>query len=228
MEEYYGALSANERKNRRYYLRLLKKEYETNVEVISDPAWVVREFDRFAEQHKRQWVAQGQSGHFGGWPRALEFNRSLVEAQGKLGRVRFIRILANGEVISSHYSFAFSDKYFWELPARAVDPKWARFGLGHIAVVIKIAEAITEGMCRMEAGLAHYDYKTRLGAKEYSVVTFRIVAAGILARARFALFSLLRACVCLVYQKVWYRRVMPRLAPFFTGPQWRWWLRLDF
>ena len=228
MEEYYGALSANERQKLRYQLRRLKKEYDTNVEIISDPALVVREFDRFAEQHKRQWVAQGQSGHFGGWPRALEFHRSLVEAQGKLGRVRFLRILADGEVISSHYTFAFAEQYFWELPARAVDPKWARFGLGHTAVVIKIAEAIAEGMHRMQAGLAHYDYKIQLGAKEYSVVTFRVVAAGILARARFALFSLLRACVCVVYHKVWFRRVMPKLPPFFTGPQWRWWLRLDF
>jgi hypothetical protein len=228
VEEYYAALSANERKNRRYYLRLLKKEYDTCVETISDPTYVVEEFDRFSQQHKRQWVAQGQSGHFGGWPRALEYNRSLVEAQGKLGRVRFIKLLANGEVISNHYTFAFGDRYFWELPARAVDPKWDRLSLGNTAVTTKVTQAIAEGIHQMEAGLAHYDYKVRLGATEYPVLTFRVVAAGILARARFALFSLVRACVCTVYHKIWYRRVMPKLAPFFIRPQWRWWLRLDF
>jgi CelD/BcsL family acetyltransferase involved in cellulose biosynthesis len=228
MEEYYSALSPSERKNRRYYLRLLQKEYDTKVEITSDPASVVREFDWFAEQHKRQWYAQGQSGHFGGWPRALAFNRSLVEAQGKSGRLRFIRILANGEVISRQYIFAFAERFFWELPARAVDAKWDRFNVGNTAVVILLAQAMAEGIHRVQAGLGHYDYKVRLGAKEYPVVTYRIVAAGVLARTRFALFSLVRNCVCVVYHKMWYRRLVPGLPTFFVRPQWRWWLRLDF
>lgn len=228
MDDYYSALSANERKNRRYYLRRLEKEYDTRVETISDPAMVLEEFDRFAELHKRQWVAQGLSGHFGDWPSALEFNRALVEAHGNLGRVHFIRLVANGEVISSHYTFRFGDRSFWELPARVVGPKWDRLSLGQTSVLIKVSQSITDGIRHMEAGLAHYDYKVRQGAKEYPVVTFRVVAMGVLARARFAWFSLLRTCVCIVYHKIWYRRVMPKLPALFRRPQWRWWLRLDF
>ena len=228
MEEYYNSLSPGERKNRRYYLRRLNKEYTTSIDVVSDPAMVVPEFDRFAELHRQQWLTEGQTGHFGGWPRALEFNRSLVEAQGKLGRIRFIKLVANGEVISAHYTFAFGGRCFWELPARLAEPKWDRLSLGNTSVVIKLAESIAEGLHRVEAGLGHYDYKVQLGAKEYSVVTFRVVAPGIPARTRFALFSLVRACVCLVYHKIWFRRVMPKLSQSFARPQWRLWLRLDF
>lgn len=229
MEDYYASLSKNERKNRRKYeLRLLGKEYETKVEVLSDPTQVSQEFERFAEQHKMQWNAEGKTGHFGAWPRALDYNRALVKAQGGQGRLRFIRITANGEVIANQYTFAFGDRYFWELPSRAVDPKWERFSLGPTGIVTMLEQAMKAGMSRVEGGLAHYDYKVRLGAKEYRTLTFRILASKPAARARFALFSLLRNGWSYGYHKLWYRRIMPRLPRRFWRPQSERWLRLDF
>jgi hypothetical protein len=229
MEDYYASLSKNERKNRRYYeLRLLRKEYETRVDVVSDAAEVSQEFERFAEQHREQWAAEGKTGHFGAWPRALDYNRALVKAQGERGRLRCIRLAANGEVIASLYTFAFGRRYFSELPSRAVDQKWERFSLGPTAIVTMLDQAIKEGINRVEGGLAHYDYKVRLGAREYSTLTFRVVAAKPVARARFALFNFVRQCWSYAYQKLWYRRVMPRLPRAFWRPQSERWLRLDF
>jgi CelD/BcsL family acetyltransferase involved in cellulose biosynthesis len=229
IEEYYATLSKNERKNRRKYdLRLLKKEHETRVDVLSEPHLVSEELERFARQHSRQWATERRPGHFGAWPRALEFNRALVDTQGKLGRLRFIRIVADGQVVCSQYTFAFGNRYYWELPARTVESGWERFSLGPTGIVTMLAQGIAEGMSRVEGGLAHYDYKVRLGAKEYATFTFRIVAARPLARVRFAIFSLARLSVSLVYHKVWYRRLMPRLPRVFWRPQWRLWLRLDF
>lgn len=229
MEDYYASLSKNERKHRRKYeLRLLKKEYETHVDVVSDAAEVSQEFERFAEQHREQWGAEGKAGHFGAWPRALEYNRALVKAQSARGRLRFIRILANGEVISNQYTFAFGGRYFWELPSRALDQKWERFSLGPTGIVTMIEQAMKEGMSRVEGGLAHYDYKVRLGAREYSTLTFHILGATPMARARFALFAFFRNCWSYGYHKLWYRRVMPRLPRMFWQPQSERWLRLDF
>lgn len=229
MEDYYAALSKNERKNRRKYeLRLLKKEYEIHVDVVGDAAAVSQEFERFAEQHREQWNAEGKTGHFGAWPRALDYNRALVKAQGEQGRLRFIRITANGEVIANQYSFAFGDRYYWELPSRAVDQKWERFSLGPTGIVTMIEQALKAGMRRVEGGLAHYDYKVRLGAREYRTLCFRIVRAKRTARVRFALFSLLRTCWSYGYHKLWYRRVMPRLPRGFWRPQSESWLRMDF
>jgi CelD/BcsL family acetyltransferase involved in cellulose biosynthesis len=229
MEEYFSALSKNERKNRRKYeLRLLKKEHDTQQDVVCDESGVSAELEQFAEQHRRQWLAEGRTGHFGAWPGALAFNRALVNAQARLGRVRFIRIVADGQVVANQYTFVFAGRYYWELPARAVDPKWDRFSLGPTAIVTMLGDAITEGMDRVEGGLAHYDYKLRLGAKEYAAPTYRIVAAGIPSRARFAIMSLVRRCADLAYHKVWYRRIAPRLPAWFWRHQPRWWLRLDF
>jgi len=229
MDDYYASLSKNERKNRRKYeLRLLKKEFETQVHVETNPEKVAQEFEHFAVQHAEQWAAEGKTGHFGAWPRALDYNRALVKAQGEAGRVRFIRILANGTVIANQYTFAFGDRYFWELPSREVDPKWERFSLGPTGIVTMIEQAAKEGIAAVEGGLAHYDYKLRLGATEHSVFTFRILSARRSAKVRFALFSLLRTCWSYVYHKVWYRRIMPRLPRAFWRPQADQWLRLDF
>ena len=95
-------------------------------------------------------------------------------------------------------------------------------------IVTMIDQAVREGMSRVEGGLSHYDYKVRLGAREYSTLTFRIVSAKPVARARFALFSVLRNCWSYGYHKLWYRRVMPRLPRRFWEPQSERWLRIDF
>jgi CelD/BcsL family acetyltransferase involved in cellulose biosynthesis len=229
MEDYFDGLSKNERKNRRKYeLRLLSKEFTAKVDIVSDPARVEEEFDHFVQQHTLHWVNQGKPGHFGAWPRATEFNRALVRAHGKLGRMRFIRILANDQVIANQYTFAFGNSYWWELPARAVGQEWERFSLGPTGIVTMIAAAINEGKARLEGGLAHYDYKLRLGAKEYAVKKLRVLANRSGSARRMRVYELCRLVLSYGYHKVWYRRVSPVLPKALRGPLWTAWLRLDF
>lgn len=228
MAQYFDSLTKKERKNRQYSLRLLERECQSKIDLVCDPASISEEFERFAEQHRQQWSLEGKAGHFGAWPRGLDYNRALVRAQAERGRLRFIRILANNEVIASQYTFAFGGRYFWELPSRAVDPKWDRFSLGPTGLVTLIDQAIKEGVARVEGGLGHYDYKLRLGAKEYTTLTFRIVSAKPIARVRFALFSILRTCWSYLYHKLWYRRLMPRLPRACWRPQSERWLQMDF
>jgi hypothetical protein len=186
------------------------------------------EFERFVPQHTAQWGCQGKPGHFGAWPDALEFNRALVQAQCKLGRTRFIRILVDNQVISSQYAFAFGDSYFWELPARATGDQWERFSLGPTGIVTMIAAGITEGRKRIEGGLAHYDYKLRLNAREHATRTFRLISARARSRVASRVLNLWRLSFLLGYHKIWYRRVAPHLPRRFWGPQWKSWLKLDF
>jgi hypothetical protein len=228
IDQYFSSLSKNERKHRRKYeLRTLAKEYETRVEIVRDASQTAGEFERFAEQHRTQWAAEGRTGHFGAWPLGLEFNRALVAALSPLGRLRFIRIVANGAMIANQYVFVLGDRYFWELPSRVVDANWDRFSLGPSAIVTMLGQAIGEGMTRVEGGLAHYDYKVRLGATEYPTKTFRIIAQGKAPRLRVAALLLVRDAMSVCYHKLWYRRIVPRLPASWWRPQWRWWLRLD-
>lgn len=228
MADYFESLSKNERKNRRKYeLRLLKKDHAVRVEVLNDSERVSQTFEEFVVQHALYWQAQGKPGHFGAWPKATEFNRALVKAHGKLGRLRFIQILADEQVVASQYTFAFGNSYFWELPSRLVGGDWEKFSLGPTGIVTMIDEAIKEGKKRLEGGLAHYEYKIRLGAKEYAVRRVRVIANRAGSRMRVKLYNALRLCLLYGYHKIWYRRITPRLPAFFRKPQWLFWLRLD-
>lgn len=227
-EEYFASLSRNERKKRKLELRLLHKEHSAKVEVVRESPALEEEFSRFVTQHTTQWNAQGKPGHFGAWPRGAEFNLALVKAHAALGRVRFVRIIANGQVVTSDYVFAFGPSWFAELPARAMGAEWEGLSLGLVGLVTTVESAIREGATTLHGGIGHYEYKLRLGAREHGLVRLRAVANRTSSRLRVALFKAVRLCVLFGYHKIWYRRLQPRFPLVFNRPQWRLWLRLDF
>ena len=228
IDAYFQSLSRNERKNRKADLKKLQAEYGGRVEVVHAPVQLEAEFEAFRQQHAAQWVPEGKSGHFGAWPRAAEFNRALVQAHGRLGRVRFVRILASGKTIANLYAYVFGGCYYCELPARSLDPQWDRFSLGPAGIVATISAAIGDGMTRMEGGLSHYDYKLRLNAQEYATTIIRLVANRPSSRLRFSVFIRLRACAQFAYDALWRERLLPHLPACLRRPQWRAWLALDF
>jgi len=229
MEDYYASLSKNERKNRRKYeLRLLKKEYDVQVEVCRDPALAEKEFEAFVAQHTAQWQAERKPGHFVAWPHGKEFNLALVRSQSRAGRLRLIRIIANGQVISYQYAFVFGNTWYWELPSRRIGEQWERFSLGPSGIVTMIDLAIQEGMVKLEGGIGHYDYKVRLGGKELAVSGYRVVRAEGTSRGRVRLFDWIHRGLELVCHKIWYRRIHPLLPVSLRGAQPTAWLRYEF
>jgi CelD/BcsL family acetyltransferase involved in cellulose biosynthesis len=228
MDKYFEGLSKSERKKRKYEFRLLRKESDVKVDVLKDPRALDGEFGRFATQHTAQWEVEGKAGHFGAWPRGLEFNQALVKAHGPLDRVRFVRIIANGKVVSNQYVFAFGDSWYWELPARAMGPQWERLSLGPAGLITTVEAAIQEGKRRLDGGIGHYEYKVKLGAKEHQLFRIHILANRVGSRFRMALFNALRCVLLYGYHKIWYQRIQPRLPAALRKPQWWLWLRLDF
>jgi CelD/BcsL family acetyltransferase involved in cellulose biosynthesis len=228
MDEYFEGLSKTERKKRKYELRLLQKECDIKVDVLKDGRGLDEEFSRFVSQHTAQWNAEGKAGHFGAWPKGREFNQALVKAQGALGRVRFVRIIADGQVVSNQYVFAFGDSWYWELPARAMGREWERLSLGPAGLITTIESAIQEGKRRLEGGIGHYEYKVKLGAKEHKLLRIHALANRPATRLRMLLFTALRTCLVYGYHKIWYRRIAPHLPDAAQHPQWTLSLRLDF
>src|SRR5204862_8222110 len=55
--------------------------------------------------------------------------------------------------------------------SRSIGESWERFSLGPTGIVNMISSAMEEKLARIEGGLAHYDYKLRLNAKEYPART---------------------------------------------------------
>ena len=228
MEQFFDAMDKAERKKRKYEMRLLAKEEAIARDVVQANEDVEAEFERFAALHAFQWSDKGKLGHFGSWPRGLQYNLALVRAMARLGRVRFVRILAGGEVISSQFGFVFGQTWFWELPARLMDKKWNRYSLGTTGFFSLAEEAIKEGKTCIEGGIAHYDYKQKLGGTEYGLDVLRVVSKRSASKVRTLLYGWLRKCLQIAYYKIWYARVSPRLPAALRGPIWSFYLRLDF
>jgi CelD/BcsL family acetyltransferase involved in cellulose biosynthesis len=228
-EGYLGSLSKNERKNRRkYQLRYLKKSFAIQTDILTSWNEIREEFQKFVEMHTAQWRSEGKPGHFGAWPKSVDFNFALVKQLSEQGRVRLIRIRADDEAISYQYSFAFGDCYFWQLPARKIGASWEQYSLGSTSLVNMIKIAIEEGMKRIEAGLAHYDYKIRLGAKEYPATTIFFTANDLGSRFRYFIFRSIFSVINVIYYKIWYRRLQPHLPKRLQPGIWSLWIRFSF
>lgn len=225
MEAYLSSLN----KKRKYDSAVLGKEYPIKVEVVpSNSPNLDQEFSDFAEHHALQWQAEGMLGHFAAWPKGLAYNRALIQAQAKRGRVRMIKIWAGEEVVCRQYIFSFGGRWWWELPSRSVGEKWDRLSVGPAGIVVMIGEAIKEGVREIEGGLGHYEYKLRFKADEHRVHLFRAASLRPESAFRQKVFGAFQWLLQTITLKIWYRRVQPHLPPGLRKSQSLTCLRYDY
>ena len=223
-EAHIVALDKQQRQNYRRQLKLLNKDFNVESNIVRDSQHAKEAFATFKSAHDCQWQADGRLGHFGDWPRSELFNTELVDELARLGRFRMIRLSANGEVVTTQYAFVFGDRCYWRLPARATERRWDRYGLGVLGLMQLIEAMIGEGVHRLEAGLGHYDYKVRFGGQELQSSSVLVVSNRHRSILRARLFLRLSDLLHLVYYRIWFLKLAPRLR-FSQGPLWRIWIR---
>jgi CelD/BcsL family acetyltransferase involved in cellulose biosynthesis len=215
------------RKQRDQFLRLcrgLERSHQVDTVVFCDPDSAADAFARFKSLHEVQWRNDGKLGHFGDWPGATAFNADLVAVMSRLGRLRFVDLVADGTTISSQYAFVFNGCCYWRLPARAIGSEWGRFSLGRLGLIQLIESMIGEGVTRMEAGMGHYDYKLHLGGQELSCKSSVVVSTRAGDARRMRLFLRMSDILHLLYYRIWFLRLADRW-PSLRGPLWRTWVR---
>ncbi len=223
-DAYLASLSRNQRSNIHKGWRRLRDDFHVEVELITDPDAALAEFDEFVPMHARQWESRGGLGHFGDWPGAASFNRSLVSAMSHANRVRMLRVRADSCVIARQYSFTFGNTYHCRLAARVTDERWQHYGLGCLSLTKLFEHAIDEGKQIIDAGVGHYDYKLRLGGSQQRVRSILLAANRDDALRRAELFCSLAAVLDRAYYKLWFCRIAPRL-PRRRRPLSRTWMR---
>lgn len=227
-EQFFASIDAKERKVRRKKLRDLEAKGPLRVEVLREPLAVEQGFQHFVRQHAAQWEAEGRPGHFHAWPRALEFHRELVKAQARLQRVRLMCLLVGEQNIATQYGFAFGKNLYAELPSRATGPEWDRLSLGCSSQVKLLESAIAEGFETMESGLGHYEYKVLLGGREHRAVNMRLHSSRRSSQFRTRGCSAMRDLLVVTSQKLWYKRISPRLPKALRSGQSETTLNFDF
>lgn len=222
--DYLQKIGSRQRGN---YGRAMKQFANTcriETDVVSVSSEVRPEFERFAALHGKQWRHEGKLGHFGDWPRAMAFNRDLVESLSLQDKVRFYRILADGKVAISQYCFVHGGVNYWRLPARATNPEWEKLSLGKMGLVKMVEDAITEQISAIEGGRGHYDYKVQLGGREWPLRTIQIMRRGQAVRARVMLFRALAKWLNLAYYRVFFARLAPHVR-LLRRSLWSIWIR---
>lgn len=223
-EDYLKSLDKKQRSNFKRMMEQSSKAYRVTFDTLSAAEQMTPEFELFCQQHEVQWRADGKLGHFGDWPHAREFNRDLIRAFATQGNVRFYRILANNQVISSQYCYVFGQTVYWRLPARIRNSEWDRFSLGTMGLIRMIESLITEGVNTIEAGRGHYGYKIQHGAREWPMYTIHFMRRGFGVSLRVLLFKRFAALLNLVYYKVLFIRLAHRI-PLMQRPLWKFWVR---
>jgi CelD/BcsL family acetyltransferase involved in cellulose biosynthesis len=220
---YVAGLNKRQRQNYRRDINLLNKSFNVGKDVVREPSDLLDAFESFKLLHDRQWKAEGKLGHFGDWPNSVAFNNDLVLALSPHDRCRILRLLLDGRLVALQYVFLFGDSCYWRLPARIVDDGLARFGLGRIGLMQLIEGVIDEGFRRIEAGRGHYEYKLQLGGEELEARSIIIGTRRLGAALRTWLFFKLSDILHLVYYRIWFLRLAPRLR--ISRPLWRIWIR---
>ncbi len=223
-DEYVGSLNKRQRGNLRRDLNLINRSFQMTQEVITDEIAVKHEFGKFVQMHSEQWRSEGKLGHFDDWPLGTEFCARMVVEQAKRGRLRLIRLLADGKAVSYQLCYVFAGRWHWRLPARLVGSDWRKYGLGRIGLIKEIEIALAEGIHEIEAGAGHYDYKVKLGGKEFPLYVIMLIRKQLFCRLRASLFVSLSSLLNYCYYRIWFTRIAPKL-PFKRRPLWMLWIR---
>lgn len=221
---YLAGISRNERGAYRREERRLEECGRVRLAQISDPDEIGSAFERFVTLHHDQWSQTGKLGHFGDWPKSLAFTRDVLCVVASQERAAIAEISVGQAVVAMQLNFRFGRSAYWRLSARSPAPEWDRHGLGRVALVRQIEQAIASGVRRIEAGSGHYPYKLRLGGVEYPLYSILVACNQRWPRLKARLLAIYADVLNLLYYRIWFCRLAPRL-PLPRRPLWKSWIR---
>jgi CelD/BcsL family acetyltransferase involved in cellulose biosynthesis len=222
--DYLQTLSKNERRKLRREEKVLQRQHAVSHCFHTDANALMTAFNRFVRMHEMVWRTQGKLGHFGDWPRATEFHRTLISALSVHGRVYLSELRGDGEVLASGYRFRFGKMVHWFLSARAIAPEWGTIGLGRLLFAAEMKHDIELGASLVDGLGGYYDYKVKLGARLTEKRTIIAARREPWSRLRVCLFRKAAWVVNKGYYRLWFARLGPMLG-VLRGPLWRSWIR---
>lgn len=221
LETYIGSMNKATRKHVRSSRHRLSRDFDLRFERAENEPGA---FDAFVDMHTRQWQAFHKLGHFDDWPGGRAYQREQAETQGRQGRLRLYRLMLDGAPVVYRYGYLFAGRYHSFLPAREVNPQLDRYSLGQTSHVLTAERLLEEKACEIDSGPGHYPHKLQLGGEERDLVSVLVSADGRRCRLRVSALQLLSRLVHLLYYRIWFNRLAPRL-PFPRKPLWKLWIR---
>lgn len=221
-ETYLEGMPTGERSNIRRRERKLQDLHPRTMLACDDD--LDMHFDVFMQQHQAQWKSEGHLGHFGDWPRAVEFHKEMARELLRLDRLQLLRIDTDHGAVGYQYNYLFGKRVYWILGSRSADTRWDSASPGQRLHCATVRLAMAEGRTEIDAMRGMYEYKVRMGGvvKQLQSVTAISRRRGSALRVRG-----FRACarlLHLLYYRIWFGRLAPHF-PYLERPLWTKWIR---
>jgi CelD/BcsL family acetyltransferase involved in cellulose biosynthesis len=222
-----------------YLARLTKArrgQFRRNVRALTDGFAMTREdsvpdaaeFDAFIKFHGLQWQASGRGGHFSDWPGSAAFYHDLAAQTANAKLVQLDRLNGTGGALATEFSLISGRTAHWRLPARRLDAEIDRLSAGKVVFLLMFERMVADGITRIEAGRGEYEYKTDYGGQTVLVHRLIVHRSNGMARRRLKLLLEWADLLNLVYYRLWFLKLSPRLRKLVGGgprPLWRQWIR---
>ena len=226
-DEFLKRLSKKRSSQFRRDLHGLGEAFDMMATKISPDA---RAFDDFVHLHNQQWQAVGRGGHFVDWPGSVAFHLDVLRESDGLQ----LHVL-NGTVdedsaipLASQFVLEASGRAHWRLPARRIDSIAERLSIGKVGLLLMIRQLIDDGVTLIEAGRGDYSYKLDYGGRSVPVHRLIVIPETPAGRMRLQLLLGWSDLLNLLYYRVWFLKLAPRLRKATGGkprPLWRLWIR---
>jgi CelD/BcsL family acetyltransferase involved in cellulose biosynthesis len=226
-DAYFAALSKSRRREYRKDLSKLEERHRLDNRT-SVPETVEARLQAFIKLHTDQWQAIGKAGHFGDWPGSAAFYADVTSRLATSGRATLEEHCADGTPLSTQLAFRQGARAYWRLIARTLDPELVQFGVGRVGLVERVRLLIGDGVRLVEAAAGEYDYKLDYGGELVGMRRMIIGAPRFHARIRLWLLLAWSDLLNLLYYRVWFLKLAPRLRKVTGGqprPLWRSWIR---
>jgi CelD/BcsL family acetyltransferase involved in cellulose biosynthesis len=227
-DAYLAGLNRKERTKIRRHYRLAHKAASDKTEsIVANCATgdnLEEMFTGFVQMHQKHWQKLRKLGHFEDWPSAHEFHHELAEAQLRLNRLCLIKVTLGNWYLGYKYGYIFGNNYFDFLDARSDRKELANVGLGRIVYSEMIKKAIREKAKWIDSMRGKYKHKLEMGGKLFPTRNLYVVPKKTVTVVRVRLFRLFAWLLNLLYYRIWYNKVAPKL-PLRRRALWKTWIR---
>lgn len=224
-DAWLARLSKSRRQKFRQKLRGLQSRFGMEE---SEGAPDSRAFSEFAAFHNLQWQAVGRGGHFTDWPGSLQFHCDLAARREADSPLRIYHLSAGDEDLAAQFFLLDAKRAHFRLPARSLDPEMNRLSVGDVCLLKSVESLIRQGVGMVEVGRGDYDYKLSYGGQSVPVWQVLLYPDTPRGRGRLKLLLGWSYLLNLLYYRIWFKKLAPRLQRRFgrrPRPLWRSWIR---
>lgn len=223
---YLQRLSGTERRDTARRERKLREEHDVRIEAVRNPLDVAAAMATLVKWHQHLWVGKGQRGQFVDWPGFEGFHRDIAERMARAGQLLLVTLTVDGQPLGAAYGYHFGPRSHAMIRGYRDDDPWRRYALGRLLHCHMVQESIGRGSAILDDGRGVFDYKLRLAGQLRGERSLTFVHRGFGSRLRFYLALRTAYLLHVVYCRVWFDTLAPRLG--WVRPLRRFYIRRSF